>query len=161
MFPTLLHPKSAGYLRLKSTNPNDPPLFYANYFQNPEDIETMVEGVKYVLRMAETEPFQKFGSKLNKIPVPGCENFVFGSDDYWRCAVRQLSGSIHHQISTCKMGPETDPSAVVDHELNVHGIKNLRVCDASVIPVTLSAHTNAPTIMIAEKTADIIKNRWN
>lgn len=72
-----------------------------------------------------------------------------------------MTVSIHHQTSTCKMGPHTDHEAVVDHKLRVHGIKNLRVADTSIIPVTLSAHTNAPSIMIGEKLSDILKEDWS
>lgn len=71
-----------------------------------------------------------------------------------------MTVTLHHQISTCKMGPSTDMEAVVDHRLRVHGIKNLRVADASIIPVTLSAHTNAPCIMIGERLSDILKDDW-
>lgn len=91
----------------------------------------------------------------------GCENFEFDSDPYWECALRSMTSTLHHQISTCKMGPPDDAEAVVDHRLRVYGIKNLRVVDTSVIPVTLSAHTSAPGMMIGEKAADIIKEDWD
>lgn len=98
---------------------------------------------------------------IKRIPFPGCEHFVFDTNEYWECAARSMTISIHHQSSTCKMGPHTDPEAVVDHKLRVHGIKNLRVADTSIIPVTLSAHTNAPSIMIGEKLSDILKEDWS
>lgn len=91
----------------------------------------------------------------------GCENFIFDTDDYWECALRSMTVTLHHQIATCKMGPSTDIEAIVDHRLRVHGIKNLRVADTSVIPVTLSAHTNAPGIMIGERLSDFLKADWS
>ncbi|KAJ8937526.1 hypothetical protein NQ314_011805 [Rhamnusium bicolor] len=134
MLPMLLHPKSKGYLKLRSKNLFDPPLLYGNYFSDPEnhDLKTLIS----------------------------CEMFIFDSDAYWECALRSLGVTLHHQISTCKMGPENDPESVVDNRLRVYGVKNLRVADTSIIPVTLSAHTSAPGMMIGEKASDIIKEDW-
>ena len=92
--------------------------------------------------------------------MPGCENLAFGCDAYWECAVRRQTGPENHQAGSCRMGPPDDPGAVVDPQLRVHGIDRLRVIDASVMPVVTSGNTNAPTIMIAEKGSDMIKNRW-
>lgn len=99
--------------------------------------------------------------KLIPSLVLGCEGITFDSDSYWECAVRALAVTLHHQTGTCRMGPKEDVGAVVDHRLRVHGIKNLRVADTSVIPVTLSAHTSAPSIMIGEKVSDMIKEDWD
>lgn len=163
IFPMLVHPKSVGYMRLKSKNPFDYPLFYGNYLTDAEgaDLDTMAAAIRYIIRLSRTPAFQKFGSRLNQNPVPGCESFKFDSDAYWRCAVRTLSITLHHQVATAKMGPPGDPEAVVDSELKVYGIKNLRVADTSVIPIPLTAHTNAPAIMVGEKAADLIKQSWS
>jgi len=91
----------------------------------------------------------------------GCERHQFDSDPYWECALRTISSTLHHQVGTCKMGPLDDPEAVVNNKLRVHGIGRLRVVDTSVIPMPLSAHTNIPAVMVAEKAADIIKQDWN
>ena len=162
IMPMLLHPKSRGYMKLNSKNPYDRPLFYGNYFSDPEgnDIKTLLAAVRYIQKMSQTTPFQRFGSRIHDTPIPGCEEFVFDSDEYWFCALRTLTVSLHHQIGTCKMGPNSDEEAVVDEKLKVHGISGLRVIDSSVIPVTLSAHTSAPAVMIGEKGADIIKQDW-
>lgn len=90
----------------------------------------------------------------------GCESFAFDSDDYWICAVRHVSTTLWHQVATCRMGPPNDPDAIVDNELRVYGIKNLRVADTSVVPVTITAHTALPAYMIGEKAADLVKHTW-
>lgn len=76
------------------------------------------------------------------------------------CAARQVTTNLHHQSGTCKMGPPSDPTSVVDSNLKVIGIENLRVVDCSIMPTVPASHTNAPAMMIAEKAADLIKATW-
>jgi choline dehydrogenase-like flavoprotein len=156
----LFHPKSVGFMELKSSNIFHWPRFYHNFFTNPDDVETMLEGIKASIQLTQAPSFKKLGTRIHDIPLPNCAHIHFGSDDYWRCSIRTLSSTLHHQISTCKMGPEYDHSAVVSPELKVHGINNLRVADTSIIPETISAHTNAASFMIGEKAADMIKHQW-
>lgn len=156
----LFHPKSVGYLELKSSNPFHFPRFYPNFFKSPEDVESILAGVKFSLRLAQTQPFKRLGTRLHSVPLPSCAHLHFGSDNYWRCSIRTLSSTLHHQISTCKMGRATDPTAVVSHELKVHGIEKLRIVDTSIIPEPITAHTNAAAFMIGEKAADMIKRQW-
>lgn len=113
-----------------------------------------------VIALSQTKAFQKFDSKLNTIPFPGCEHLRFGSDEYWGCAVRTVTTTLQHQVGTCKMGPDSDPDAVVDPELRVRGVEGLRVVDASIMPVIPASHTMAPAYMIGEKAADMIKLKW-
>ncbi|KAJ2950057.1 hypothetical protein O0L34_g11396 [Tuta absoluta] len=159
-FPMLLHPKSRGYLELRDTNPFSHPKMYGNYYTDPKDIATMIAAIRYIIKLGESQPFKKYGAKLHQAQFAGCETHPFGSDSYWECAMRSMVMTLHHQISTCKMGPPTDPEAVVDPELRVYGVEGLRVVDSSVIPRTTAAHTNAPAIMIGEKAADMIKKTW-
>jgi choline dehydrogenase len=163
IIPMLLHPESRGYLKLRSNNPYDAPLLYGNFFTDPggKDLRTFIAAIRYIQKLSRTEAFQRFNSQIHDVPIPGCEKHVFDSDDYWVCAVRSLSSTLHHQVGTCKMGTAGDPEAVVDPRLRVHGVGGLRVVDSSVIPVTISAHTNAPSIMIGEKASDIIKEDWS
>jgi choline dehydrogenase-like flavoprotein len=100
------------------------------------------------------------GAQLVNYSVPECAGYIFASDDYWRCLGRYYTSPILHPVGTCKMGPNYDPDAVVDPELRVNGIKNLRVIDASIMPKIVRANTNAPTIMIGEKGSDMIKKHW-
>ncbi|KAI5635534.1 GMC oxidoreductase domain-containing protein [Phthorimaea operculella] len=159
-FPMLLHPKSRGYLELRDTNPFSHPKMYGNYYTDPKDIATMIAAIRYIIKLGESQPFKKYGARLHQAQFAGCETHPFGSDSYWECALRSMVMSLHHQIATCKMGPPTDPEAVVDPELRVYGVEGLRVVDSSVIPRTTAAHTNAPAIMIGEKAADMIKKTW-
>lgn len=82
------------------------------------------------------------------------------SDAYWECCIRGYTSSLQHQVGTCKMGPERDHTAVVNAELQVHGVKNLRVVDASIMPILPAAHTNSVVFMIGEKGADIVRRYW-
>lgn len=110
--------------------------------------------------MENSEILKKVNGTFFERPVPGCEAHEVFSDIYWECALRHLSTTIHHQMGTCKMGPSSDPEAVVDDRLRVHGVESLRVVDASIIPMPVSGHTNVPTYMIAEKASDMIKRDW-
>jgi glucose 1-dehydrogenase (FAD, quinone) len=119
----------------------------------------MREGLKWGLKLAKTNIF-----KENRIkPVDdkfSCGNHEMFSDNYFECYLRHWSHTVYHPCGTCKMGPKTDTMAVVDAELKVHGIRNLRVIDASIMPAIVGSNTNAPTIMIGEKGADMIIKRW-
>ena len=156
----LFHPKSVGHLRLKTSNPMKHPLIYPNYLNHPDDVETLLEAIKFALKLVQTPPFQRLGARLYSAPVPTCAHIHFGSDNYWRCTLRVMASTLHHQMSTCKMGPANDPMAVVSTELKVHGINKLRVVDTSIIPEASTAHPNAASFMMGEKAADMIKREW-
>lgn len=160
ILPMLLHPRSKGYLKLKSQNPFHHPLFYPNFFEDNRDIETLLEGIREAIRIVSQSPLQQLGASLYNVTVPGCEDTPFNSDSYWRCYIQHLSATLHHQVGTCKMGPITDKSSVVDPRARVHGIQNLRIADTSIIPQSPSGHTAAFSFMIGEKVADLIKDNW-
>ncbi|XP_014244928.1 glucose dehydrogenase [FAD, quinone]-like [Cimex lectularius] len=158
--PVLLRPYSRGYLRLRSKNPFHWPLFYPNYYTDPRDIDAMVDGIKKALEIGLSKPFQKFNSKLIDSKFPGCEHLEYMSDEYWGCCAMHLTTNLHHQVGTCKMGPNNDPDAVVDPQLRVYGVQGLRVVDGSIMPVIPASHTHAVIYMIAEKASDMIKQAW-
>ncbi|XP_022901078.2 glucose dehydrogenase [FAD, quinone]-like [Onthophagus taurus] len=162
IWPMLFHPLSSGFIRLRSKNPWHYPLFYGNYFTDPEnsDIKTFIASIREVQKLLYMPAFQRYDAKLVENIVPGCEGYHYDSDSYWECALRHLSVTLHHQISTCRMGPPTDSGAVVDNQLRVYGVNKLRVVDTSIIPMPLTAHTNIPTYMIGEKASDMIKKDW-
>lgn len=161
VFPIILLPESKGRIKLQNKNPYTKPLIYANYFtDNGHDQKIILHGIRKVIELSQSRAFQRYGSKLHDIPFPNCARHGFNSDEYWFCAMKTITVTIHHHCGTAKMGPRHDPGAVVDPRLRVYGIKGLRVVDASVMPFVPAAHINAPTMMIAEKAADMIKEDW-
>ncbi|XP_066922527.1 glucose dehydrogenase [FAD, quinone]-like [Clytia hemisphaerica] len=154
----LLRPRSRGRIKLRSVNAEDHPLIIPNYFDHPEDLREFVEGMKFTKKLAAA--MKHLNASTYRGKEPGCEQHELDSDDYLRCIVRRGATTVYHPVGTCKMGPHTDDQAVVDSTLKVYGIKGLRVVDASIMPTIVSGNTNAPTIMIAEKAADIIKEDW-
>ncbi|KAG5900277.1 hypothetical protein JTB14_000804 [Gonioctena quinquepunctata] len=160
VFPMLLRPKSKGKLMLKDANYKSKPLIYPNYFASHEDMDTILKGIRLILNITSQPALQAIGARLHTVPIPQCANRTFGSDEYFDCMTRYFTFTIYHQSGTCKMGPSKDKKAVVDPRLRVYGVKGLRVIDASIIPEIPAAHTNAPTFMIAEKGADMIKEDW-
>ncbi|KAL5239947.1 hypothetical protein ACI65C_007357 [Semiaphis heraclei] len=161
VFPMVMRPKSRGRVWLSDDDPFHHPLIDPNYFADEADLDVAVAGVRIVQRMLRTGPMRSLDATVLKTPLPGCAQHVFDTDAYWKCSARQISFTIYHLSGTCKMGPATDQSAVVDPRLRVHGVSGLRVVDASIMPEVPAAHTNAPTIMIAEKASDMIKEDWD
>lgn len=126
---------------MASSNPLDLPSFWGNYLSESSDLDGLVAGIELTLTLAQTEALQAFNATLSNTALEACSDYTFASTDYWACAVRQNTKPENHQAGSCKMGPSSDPLAVVDPQLRVHGIKGLRVADASVMPqVTLIPH---------------------
>lgn len=160
VFPMMLRPKSKGVIKLRSKNPLDYPLMYHNYLTHPDDVNVLREGVKAAIAFGETATMKQFGARFHKKPLPNCKHLPLYTDDYWNCVIRQYTMTIYHMSCSAKMGPPTDPMAVVDPELRVYGTQGLRVIDASVMPAITSGNINAPVMMIAEKGSDLIKQFW-
>ncbi|KAL7292804.1 glucose dehydrogenase [FAD, quinone] [Trichogramma pretiosum] len=160
IIPTLLHPKSRGVLRLRNNDPLSPPLIYARYLTHPDDVGALIEGIKFSIALTKTEALKKYGFELDRTPVKNCEHLKFGCDAYWECAIKHDTAPENHQAGSCKMGPADDPLSVVDHQLRVRGVQNVRVADTSIMPRVPSGNTNAPAIMIGERAADFIKRTW-
>ncbi|OWF43152.1 Glucose dehydrogenase [acceptor] [Mizuhopecten yessoensis] len=157
--PILLRPKSRGYIRLKSRDPFDYPDIDPNYLEHPDDVHTLIEGVRFTEKMVGTDSLKSIGMDVNS-PIlyhKMCSVHEFRSDKFWECFVRHFTLTVYHPTSTCRMGGKDDPSAVVDPQLRVKGISGLRVVDASVMRNVPSGNTNAPSIMIGEKAADMIR----
>ncbi|KAF2887702.1 hypothetical protein ILUMI_18470 [Ignelater luminosus] len=156
-----LRPKSRGIIKLRSNNPYEYPLIDVNLLSdsNNEDIATLYDGVQIAINMTKTVTFQKLNTTLLDNSLPVCRQYEYLSREYWYCQFKQLGSHIAHAVGTCKMGPDPAKGAVVDHELKVHGIKNLRVADASIMPEVVSGHTHTPSVMIGEKLSQILKTR--
>lgn len=157
---TVLNPKSRGTIKLRSKNPEDAPIIDPNYLAEPEDVETLIKGIREFMRFLDTKNFKTHSGEFVRFKIDECDKFEFESDDYWKCYISYFATTLYHPSGTCKMGPSTDPEAVVDPRLRVYGVKKLRVVDASIMPQIVSGNTNAPVIMIAERAADMIKEDW-
>ena len=157
--PSLLRPKSRGNIKLTSKDPFVSPIIQPNYYSHPQDVEIMKAGLKWSLKLAQTDYFKKNSLQV-MVAKFGCGDSAPFSDDYLECLLKNWSLTIYHPVGTCKMGPRSDPSAVVDAELKVHGVKNLRVIDASIMPTIVGGNTNAATIMIGEKGSGLIIEQW-
>ena len=143
-----LRPKSRGALTLNSADPRDPPALQPNYLSHPDDLETLLAAVKTCRKILAAPAFDGYrGREL----FPG---EAVQSDDELREFIRRRAETIYHPVGTCKMGH--DPLAVVDDQLRVHGLSGLRVADASIMPTLIGGNTNAPTIVIGEKAAELI-----
>ena len=145
----LLRPKSRGQVTLADANPASPPVIDPNFLDDETDLDDLTRGLKEVRRIIHTDAFAEY--KAWEI-LPGED---VRTDDALRDYVRDNAQTIFHPVSTCKMG--SDDMAVVDQRLRVLGLEGVRVADASIMPTLVGGNTNAPTIMIAEKAADMIK----
>jgi choline dehydrogenase len=146
-------PESRGYVRARSTDPFVDPIIQPNYLKEPSDQRTMVEGIKLARKLLHTPELAKYVER-ETFPGPAIQ-----TDDEILDFSRKYCTSVWHLIGTARMGPTSDPTAVVDNQLRVYGLQNLRIVDASVMPSMPSANTYASTMMIAEKASDMIRGR--
>jgi choline dehydrogenase len=144
----LLRPQSRGHLQLRSADPLAAPLLQPSYFGELSDLQTIIAGIKAARQIAQAAPFTSFRG-AETVPGAGVEDDAAIGDN-----IRRRFQSLYHPVGTCKMG--SDPLAVVDSNLRVHGVTGLRVVDASIMPTLIGGHTHAPTVMIAEKAADLL-----
>ena len=143
-----MRPTSRGHVKLKSNNAKDSPLIQFNYMQTENDLREMREGIRIAREIFFQREFDEFRGK----EISPSENV--NSDEALNNFIRDKGDTAYHPSCTCKMGK--DETSVVDEELKVYGVDNLRVVDASIMPNITSGNTNAPTIMIAEKASDMI-----
>ncbi|XP_068155539.1 glucose dehydrogenase [FAD, quinone] [Drosophila tropicalis] len=159
----LLHlkPFSAGYLELQSADYLDAPILQPGYMTDERDVDTYIRALNIYKNLPETRAFAEREAKLHKIDLKDCNSLEYQSDEYWRCYIRHMTTTVYHPVGTARMGPANDPTSVVDARLRVHGVKGLRVIDASIMPDIVGANTNAACIMIGEKGADMIKEDYS
>ncbi|MDQ0391307.1 GMC family oxidoreductase [Labrys monachus] len=146
-------PESTGYVRATSADPFVDPVIQPNYLKHPVDQRAMVNGIRLARRLLETPELARY---VDRETLPGKD--VESYDDILAWA-RQFGASVWHLIGTARMGPESDPTSVVDEQLRIRGLQGIRVVDASIMPSMPSANTYASTMMIAEKASDMIRGR--
>jgi choline dehydrogenase len=147
----LLQPESRGWMELRSADPADKPRITLNLLESQRDLDTLIRGVKMVRELYATPPLADL---VDRETVPGAQ---VQSDAEIADFLRNILITTHHAVGTCTMG--IGSQAVVDPELRVHGIARLRVCDASIMPTVPGGNTNAPSIMVGEKAADLIRGQ--
>jgi choline dehydrogenase len=146
-------PESAGYVEARSADPFEAPLIQSNYLAEAEDRRVLLAGMKLARALLASKPLQPY---YDHEAFPGPQ---IRTDDELLDTAKQRGTTIFHPAGTCRMGPASDPTAVVDDQLRVHGMEGLRVVDASIMPMMISANLNASALMIGEKGADMIRGR--
>ena len=147
----VIRPHSRGSVTLASADPHAAPVIDPNFLGDERDLHLLVKGVQMQQAIVESKPFDPIRGKM-LYPVNQDDPDAIAAD------IRNRADTQYHPVGTCKMGPASDSMAVVDAQLRVHGIQGLRVVDASIMPTVCSGNTNAPTIMIGEKAADLIRH---
>ncbi len=148
-----LRPESRGTIRLKSADPLAHPAIDPNYLAEPRDLDVLVEATRMAREIFAQAAFNPYRGDERE---PGANITSKPDVEAW---IRNRAETIYHPVGTCKMGPATDANAVVDTHMRVRGVDGLRVVDASVMPTLIGGNTNAPTIMIAERTADMMQGK--
>jgi choline dehydrogenase len=146
-----LRPTSRGHVRIRSADPRAHPAIMLNYLSTPEDRKVAADGLRLTRKIAAQPALAKYA------PVEFKPGFECQSDDELAKAAGDVGTTIFHPVGTCKMGVASDPDAVVDSRLRVLGLERLRVVDASMMPTITSGNTNSPTVMIAERGAEMIR----
>ena len=146
----VLRPHSRGTVRLASADPRVAPRIDPNFLSDERDLDLLVKGVQLQMDILQSEPLKPWCGKM-LYPVARDDAAAIAED------IRARADTQYHPVGTCKMGPASDPLAVVDAQLRVHGVQGLRVVDASIMPTVTGGNTNAPTIMLAEKAVDLIR----
>jgi choline dehydrogenase len=146
-------PDSTGYVRSKTADPFDHPVIQPNYLAAESDRQVLLAGMKLARRLLQSRALSKFYDR-EEFPGPQAQ-----SDADLMAAAKQRGTTTFHLMGTCRMAPDTDPTAVVDEQLRVRGLEGLRVVDASIMPTMPSANLNASVLMIAEKAADMIRGK--
>jgi choline dehydrogenase-like flavoprotein len=154
--PTVSRPKSRGRVLLRSADPDDLPIVHGNFYHHPDDMQVMLRAIRTLHELMDTEAFKAINGYLYDKTFEPCSHFEHGSDKYWDCYARYFTVPMDRWAGTTKMGPRRDKQAVVDAELRVHGIRNLRIVSPSIAPQQVTGQVDGFQIMLGEKAADMI-----
>lgn len=146
----VVKPRSRGFVRLRSADPNDMPLVSPNLLKDPLDARTMIEGQRFFLRAFQTSPLKE---RVRRVAIPDPNDL---SDEAIMNHCRRFVKTNYHPSGTCRMGATGDPLAVLDSQLRVRGVENLRICDLSAMPNINAGNTNAPAMMMGSRCAELI-----
>ena len=156
-FISITRPRSVGYVKLRSSDPFDYPIFDPQFLTEETDVKNFIAGIRIWEKIMKTPTIKALGVRIDQLTLSLCSQHKFSSDAYWECLIRHIAVPMFHQSGTCKMGAVNDPQSVVDPKLRVKGITGLRVVDASILPNVTAGNTNAIVIKVAEKISDEIR----
>lgn len=157
-FAIVLQPYSRGSIKINSLDPTTKPTIVSGYYTDSRDIDTQLRCIRTLFKLMNTTAMSSTQPALVKFDIPECNGITdTNSDDYLKCYMKYFSLGEWHPSGTCKMGNSTATNAVVDTNLKVYGFTNLRVCDASIIPMIPRANTQVTVYMIAQKCADLVQ----
>ena len=151
--PWQQRPESKGYVRIRSADPFEQPEIQPNYLTEEIDRRVLVAAMRLARGILKSKPLEPY---YDYEDFPGAEA---QTDDELLAAAKERGTTTFHPMGTCRMGPDNDPTSVVDDELRVRGLEGLRVVDASIMPMMLSANLNAGVMMIADKASDLIRGK--
>lgn len=161
VFVIVLQPYSRGTIKINSIDPTTKPTIVSGFYTDSRDRDTQVRGIRKLLEVMNTTAMASLQPSVIRFPCTAeCNQYADNSDDYWYCYTKYLSLCEWHPSGTCKMGNSTATGAVVDPNLKVFGVKNLRVCDNGIMPMVTRANTQTAAYVIGQKCADFIKTAW-
>lgn len=157
----LINIKSTSKILLRSKNPLDSPIIVSNMLSEKHDVKSFIEAIKLVSKIENSDGMKLVNAKLEDIDLDGCAKYKKKSNEHWECLLKYMMSTTSSTAGSCRMGLKTDPNAVVDSELNVIGISNLRAIGQTVMPMVTSAYSSTPSIMIAERACGMIQSKYN
>lgn len=157
----LINTKSTGKIFLRNEDPLAKPIIIGNLLTNQDDVNCLLKGIKILSKIVNADAMKLVDARLEGIDLDGCAKYSKHTEDHWKCLLKYLVSTTSSTAGSCRMGLETDPEAVVNSELNVIDISNLRVVGRASAPMIISAYSHVPCIMIAEKVYDMIRSKYN
>lgn len=158
---TPVHTTSIGTVRLNSSDPFAHPLIDPRILSDSqkEDIRRIYEGIQLSLQLVKSPAMRAINANLAMQPLSYCNHTTYLSEAYWYCLIPYITNHNNHPVSTCRMGPDPQNGDVVNHELKVYGVENLRVADNGVVPIPPTNHVNSVAYLVGERGAALIREQ--